>query len=124
MSIRQGKEEQVIEYHSKGRRFQKNAGVFILFNEPVLEINQENRVTIIIKDNKLTIIRNGLNEMRQVYLLNEVTYGYYQTQYGKIELTVFTKSFTYEEDKLTLTYDIINDGLVVGSYDLSIDIKE
>ena len=123
MKMSHNRDEHVVEFESSGKRYKKKEATFLLFNEPVAENKAFNRVTCILYPQHLTIIRKGLTEMNQKFSLNDVTIGFFQNQYGKIETKVLTKDYQYKDDVMTLTYDMLSDGVVVGKYELNIQIK-
>jgi uncharacterized beta-barrel protein YwiB (DUF1934 family) len=123
MKMTQNKEEQIVEFESVGKRYFKEKSIYLIFEEPVMEMNTSNRVTCIVNSDQLTIIRKGFIEMSQLFHINDVTIGSFQNQYGKIETKVYTKYFHYLDEEIKLDYDMIYDDEIVGHYKLVIQIK-
>ena len=123
MNIKQNNEEQVVEFESIGKRYIKENATYLLFEEPVMELNQSNKVTCILSEKQVTIIRNGFTKMRQSYILNELSFGFYHTPYGQIEIHTITDHYTYNDNELNLKYQMLINDENVGRNELMLQIK-
>jgi uncharacterized beta-barrel protein YwiB (DUF1934 family) len=123
MKIHHNNEKQVVDFTTDAKRYFKNDAMYLMFEEPVMEINGVNRTTCILHPDKMKIIRKGSIEMNQVFQVHEDTFSFYKTQYGTLEMKVKTNFYYYNKDCVLLKYDMRLGENQIGHYDLEIQIK-
>jgi uncharacterized beta-barrel protein YwiB (DUF1934 family) len=123
MRINHNNEKQIVEFTTDAKRYFKNEAIYLLFDEPVMEVNGLNRTTCILYPGQMKIIRKGTIEMNQLFQINQDTFGFYKTQFGTLEMKVKTKYYYYNKDSVLLRYEMGLGDNQVGQYDLEIQIK-
>ncbi len=123
MNITNDDQKYEIQFYEKGKRYIKNKKTFIKFKEPAMDNNEYNNLMFICDPDQIVIIRSGQVQMKQKYIENEHTTGYYNNEYISSEITAFTNKYDFTDQGIYLNYDIILDNNVIGNYQMEVSIK-
>ena len=104
-------------------------------NDLYLQYTEENeagpiQTTIKHKSDETVLLRNGALKMRQLFRLQEETYGHYESMYGRLSLKTSAKKIKHywderkKEGKLILRYTLHMQGSEPGQYEMTISYKE
>lgn len=75
-------------------------------------------------DKGCTIYRNCENRSTLDFVLKQKTKGLIESQYGILEIGLYTRHYDQKEEMITLIYDVMHESHVVESYRLSIKIRK
>lgn len=123
-----GQDTEAYELITFGTSVYKGDTLYIQYTEEN-EAGSTN-TTIKHKENETLLLRSGVFKMRQVFRLNELTDGYYESIYGRLGTQTKTKVRSYHwdeqarEGKLTLRYTLQMQGSEPGQYEMTISYKE
>lgn len=123
-----GGESEAYEFIAFGTRTYKGDTLYIQYTEES-EAGKIN-TTIKHKEDETLLLRSGATKMRQVFRLNTITEGYYESIYGQLLTETKTMERGYEwdeagkEGKLTVHYQMQMQGSEPGKYELLISFKE
>ncbi len=123
MNINNDGQNHEIQFHELGKRYHKNKKTFIRFKEPALDGDKYNQLMFICDNNEIIIIRNGFVNMKQPYIENKLTNGFYNNEYMSSEITTFTNKYRFSDEFILLNYDIVFDKDIIGSYQMEVKIK-
>lgn len=107
--IREGQEAENIEIQTIGEFYEKGSVPYLTYSE-----EQEYgtiRTIVKVKKNEAVVIRSGAVSMRQRFIENKETLTNYETQFGSMQLSTYTRElkFTLGEGKsgtLNVEYEL------------------
>jgi len=83
--------------------------------------------SIILADDKLKIIREGVVSMAQEFIRGEEITGTYETEYGELDTSVFTTVLEFSGDgdtgEIYLVYDLYLDATYTSQVSLTIEYE-
>lgn len=127
--IRQGTELQRQEQELLGELYDKNGTSYIRYREQQEE-GAPLQNTFIIKEDEITLIKEGTVRMKHSFQLGKVTKGRYDTPLASFEMgtktTLLSYQYDYEKEQgsLQLNYDLwLNQG-EAGSFELSMNLTK
>jgi len=123
MNIKNDKKKYEVQFFENGNRYYKNQKTYITFKEPLFEDKKYNNLLFICDKEEMQIIRSGHVRMRQKYIENEQTIGYYNNELISSEITAYTNKYEYNNGNIVLDYDILLDENVIGNYQMEVLIK-
>ena len=121
--IFQDGKEDVIEFSTEGKYYEKNNKKYFSYIEGELTGMEGSTTLLIVEKNKLVINRYGNNKSKMVFILNEKTFTNYKTPYGDFEMEIVTKVLILEDNYIEVDYDLSIKGLSDGNNKLVIKIK-
>ncbi|MEA1975067.1 MAG: DUF1934 domain-containing protein [Bacillota bacterium] len=121
--IFQDGKEDVIEFSTEGKYYEKNNKKYFSYIEGKLTGMEGSTTLLIVEKNKLVINRYGSNKSKMVFILNEKTFTNYKTPYGNFEMEIVTNSLILKDNYIEVDYDLSIKGLSDGNNKLVIKIK-
>ncbi|HEU5141028.1 MAG TPA: DUF1934 domain-containing protein [Bacillales bacterium] len=107
----------------------KENATYIRYKEEIEDTGSVRNV-IKINEEEVTIIRNGAVGMRQSFLEGQTTEGFYDTQFGSMNMETFTRRVDYEWTtregigNMKLAYQLKLQGNDLGRVTLTFAIRE
>jgi len=126
--IADGAEQVFHEFVAIGKVYVAENGTIsrIDFPEPI-ENDLTLETSIIIADNSLKIVREGVISMAQEFVLGEEIVGTYETEYGLMDTAVYTKVLDVSGDsdsgEVYLVYDFYFDAEYASQISLNIEYE-
>lgn len=81
-----------------------------------MERDQKTNVAITIQDDELAIIRQGELMTTLVFRALETTKGSVLSEFGTIDLEIYTHKYIRKDNNIALEYDILSGGEVTDGY--------
>ncbi|MFB6466272.1 DUF1934 domain-containing protein [Cytobacillus sp. Hz8] len=126
--IQNEEETQSFELTTFGQYYQKDQSYYLQYEE-VLE---EGTIKTIVKvtEGAALILRTGAIQMRLPFKLKQRLRGSYETPYGTLDTTTYTKQLEHSlaqennEGSVDIIYDLAIHGSIAGIYHINITFKE
>lgn len=126
MDVHQDNDQQVISFESIGtqtiNRVDEDLIMTLSYQEPVMEGNGTIDVKMTFYPNQLTVLRKGEVKGMQKYQYSKVTDCFFSYEYGKFPYQAHTHKLDYSRHKVDLTYDLLINGSIQGSFIMKIEI--
>ncbi|MBM7690642.1 uncharacterized beta-barrel protein YwiB (DUF1934 family) [Peribacillus deserti] len=127
-TITNGSETETFELATLGNLHNKANADYLQYEEK----DENGLINTYVKftDTELMLMRSGSVTMKQYFRENEVTSGYYESMYGRLEMQTDTSKIVREwndpakEGKIELYYDLMMQGNHLGVYQMTIIYKE
>lgn len=88
----------------------KNEITYLVYKEPEGTGLDNTTTTLKLEKDKVTLIRSGSTNFRQLFLKGETTFGTYKTPYGNFPIEAFSKEVKVDlikdKGKVNLHYDL------------------
>ncbi|MBM7622873.1 DUF1934 domain-containing protein [Sporohalobacter salinus] len=121
-----GKREE-ISFTTNGKLYQKKFGYYLRYDEE-MGIDQETTTTLKIKDEVLTLIREGAVRMKQEFEVGKVDSFSYQTPYGRLDFNLIVEEVYIKTEakkgRIKLDYNLKDKDKLVSQNQLTITYKE
>lgn len=100
-----------------------------LVKDDEIQINYsevESNITVQINANSqsLSLQRDGELQTNLLFIEHKTTSNQVVSPYGLVEVTIYTYRYIYEEDVLSVDYDIVNNEETTDSYQIIFQIEE
>lgn len=116
-----------ITYQCQGTMHQKNDYIYIIYQEPEQSGMGNVSTTLKVEGSKITIIRNGHVNMRQVFEKGVLHRSNYQSTVGTMEMAIkpwyIQVHLTDIGGSIKLEYELALDGAPVGTTSLEMTIR-
>lgn len=112
-----------IQFYEEGTRYLHNQKTFIRCKEPIMNSPDYNQLTLICDNKEIVVVRSGFVKMRQKFIENEYTSGFFKNEYISSEITAYTNKYCYTDDNIYLNYDIILDNTIISNYQMNVSIQ-
>ena len=89
-----------------------------------IEYDGSTKVTVEANSSYLMIQRTGDVESTLKFVINQKTRGRIMTEFGLIELDIFTHKYIKKENSIAIEYDIMQNDVVIEGYRIIWNIKE
>jgi uncharacterized beta-barrel protein YwiB (DUF1934 family) len=117
-----------IELTTKGMFYRKNDAFYIIYDESEITGMECTTTTLKIESRRVTLIRMGNINCRQVFVKNEQHTSSYKTHYGNLILTIFPKevdiNLTPRGGRIDLEYELEVGGHHISYNTLHIKVEE
>lgn len=126
--IQNDEDKQSFELITFGRYYKKGQSYYLQYDEVLDEVTVKTIVKV--ADGNAMILRRGAINMRLPFQLKQKLRGSYETPYGTLETTTYTKrlAYSFAEDQndgsVEIIYDLSMHGSNAGNYHLNITFKE
>lgn len=121
---------EIIELLTEGELYNKNKSNYLLYKESELSGMEGTTTTVKIEEDHVSIIRLGTTNSHLVFKKGRREYNSYETPYGQLLLSIFTKDveIKYNQDKepvsIHLDYQLDIDGGYGTKNTLEIQVKQ
>ncbi|HHT50791.1 MAG TPA: DUF1934 domain-containing protein [Eubacteriaceae bacterium] len=121
---------EIIELLTEGELYNKNKSNYLLYKESEVSGMEGTTTTVKIEEDHVSIIRLGTTNSHLVFKKGRREYNSYETPYGQLLLSIFTKDveIKYNQDKepvsIHLDYQLDIDGGYGTKNTLEIQVKQ
>ncbi|WP_350343580.1 DUF1934 domain-containing protein [Proteinivorax tanatarense] len=113
-----------IQVDAKGKLYTKSGTDYIVYDEPEGTGLDGTTTTVKVKEGKVTLIRSGMTNMKQIFFPGEKTESIYKTPYGNFLVEVDAQNVEVQkfdnEIKIYLEYNLRVAGESVGHQTLNL----
>ncbi|MGM0470996.1 MAG: DUF1934 domain-containing protein [Bacillota bacterium] len=127
LQIDQDGSQEEISFTTDGELYNKELGYYLRYDDDIISDKQVT-TTLKIKEQMVTLIRDGAVRMKQEFKLEERTSFGYQTPYGKLQFDLEVQEMEIEagrkQGRIELKYQLENEDRLVNQNHLIITYKE
>lgn len=126
-----GVEEDSVEVVSIGQMCERDGFICITYEE-VIEEDENNNVQVAknllkIRDEQVEVIKKGTVASHMIFVPEQMTYTYYSTSMGELEVGIFTKDMVYEKKekgfRLKMRYNLEMNNTFVSQCNMDIEVE-
>ncbi len=121
---------EIVELLTEGELYNKNKSNYLLYKESEVSGMEGTTTTVKVDEDHVSIIRLGTTNSHLVFKKGQRKYNSYETPYGQLLLSIFTKDvdIKYNEDKepvsIHLDYQLNIDGGHGTKNTLEIEVRQ
>lgn len=126
----ESEEPEIIELITEGELYNKNQSNYLLYKESEVSGMEGTTTTLKVDEDQISIIRLGTTNTHLVFKKGQRKYNRYETPYGDLVLSIFTKDLDikYNEKKepvsIYLDYNLGIEGGQQSQNSLEIQVKQ
>src|SRR5690554_6244844 len=126
----QSEKPEMVELITEGELYHKNRSNYLLYRESEVSGMEGTTTTVKVDEDQVSIIRLGTTNTHLIFKKGERKYNRYETPYGELVLSIFTKDLNieYNEEKepvsIYLDYKLGIEGGQQSQNSLEIQVKQ